>query len=107
MSKCKGSTTYYAAYLVHVNLDFRFLSLKYISLCHYFALQRGKTFANIMRSWSRFRMNPGMQKLYCSKACIAPKENKNKQDQQTFKMIVGNQAKVIKINIALASLMCG
>ena len=99
MSKCKGSTTYYAAYVVHVNPDFRFLSLKYISLCHYFALQRGKTFANIMRSWSRFRMNPGMQKLYCSKACIAPKENKNKQDQQTFKMIVGNQAKVTKINI--------
>ena len=105
MSKCKGSTTYYAAYVVHVNPDFRFLSLKYISLCHYFALQRGKTFANIMRSWSRFRMNPEMQKLYCNKVCIAPEENKNKQDQHIYKMIVGNQAKVTKINIA--SLMCG
>ena len=81
MLKCKGSTTYYAAYLVHVNV------------------------ANIVRSWRRFRMNPEMQKLYCNKVCITPEENKNKQDQHIYKMIVGNQAKVTKINIALASLI--
>ena len=52
-------------------------------------------------------MNPEMQKLYCNKVCIAPEENKNKQDQHIYKMIVGNQAKVTKINIALLSLMCG
>ena len=75
--------TYYAAYLVHVNV------------------------ANIVRSWRRFRMNPEMQKLYCNKVCIAPEENKNKQDQHIYKIVVGNQAKVTKINIALASLMCG
>ena len=107
MSKCKGSTTYYAAYVVHVNSDFRFLSFKYISLCHYFELQRGKTFANIMRSWRRFRMNPEMQKLYCSKVCIAPEENKNKQDQYIYKILVERQAKVTKINTGSVRLMCG
>ena len=45
-------------------------------------------------------MDPEMQKLYCNKVCIAPEENKNKQDQHIYKMIVGNQAKVNKINIA-------
>ena len=52
-------------------------------------------------------MDPEMQKLYCNKVCIASEENKNKQDQHIYKMIVGNQAKVTKINIALAGLMCG
>lgn len=82
MSKCKGSTTYYAAYLVHVNVT------------------------NV-RSWRRFRMNPDMQKLYCNKVCIAPKENKNKQGQHIYKIIVGNHANLIKINIVSVSLMCG